>query len=295
MESTIGVVINVSSGAASTEQKLNQLKSAFSNCSVDPEYFLIHKGLSAGEITKKAVAKGHGLIVACGGDGTINAVASELLDTGVALGVLPFGTFNHLAQDLNIPQELDDAVRVLVEGKSVLIDAGEVNGLLFLNNSSIGLYSKLVHYRDEHQKEGWSKRWALIKAILTSVGKYSFLNVEMDIDGSHSLVKTPLVFIGNNFYEIEGLNIGSRNNLDDGLFCVYIIKHSGRMHLASLVVRALFGKLRGHEKFDEFTTDAVTLTTRKRFLKVALDGEIVTLESPLRYSMKKRALKVIVP
>ncbi len=295
MNNSAAVIINASSGVSETEQAIELLRKSFAQLSFDVEFFLVHPGIDVTEVTQKAIAQGYKIIVAGGGDGTINAVSSQLIGSDIALGILPAGTFNHLARDLNIPIDLKEAVKIIAGQKNTSIDVGMVNDKIFVNNSSIGLYSKLVQYREEEQKSGWSKRWAVIKALYTSIGKYSFLNVELEIDGAIKLLKTPLVFVGNNCYEIEGLDLGTRKNIDSRELCVYAVKHSGKINLVTMILWAVFGKLRGHENFDEFRAQSLTLKTRKRFLRVALDGEVVTLESPLHYSIHPKALKVIIP
>ncbi len=295
MINKIAVIINIGSGYYKRQEKVNLISQAFKNLDIEAELFLVHKASSVTDAVKKALSKNHNTIIAAGGDGTLNAVASVLLGLDVTLGILPMGTFNHLARDLGIPSNISDAAKVIANGKAGTIDVGMVNGKPFFNNSSIGLYSKLVHYRDEEQKIGWSKRLAVIKAMLTSIGKYSFLNVEMEINDSQKLIKTPLVFIGNNKYNLEGMNIGSRENITSGLLSVYIIKHAGKINLVSLILWAILGKLRDHDKFDEYSTRSVVLKTRKRFLRVALDGEIISMASPLHYEIKPKALKIIIP
>jgi diacylglycerol kinase family enzyme len=295
MDKTIGVIINAGSGPTDAEQKITTLRAAFSQHQLSPDFLLVHPGSSISEVTRKAIDSDHNIIAVAGGDGTINGVASELLNTDVCLGILPSGTFNHLAQDLNIPLELTDAVAVLANGIHKKIDVARVNDKTFLNNSSIGLYSKLVVYRESNQKHGLSKKFALVKSILSVFWNYSFLNVEIEVDGKTELYKTPLAFVGNNLYQVEGLNIGTRTQLDAGKLCLYIIKHSGRLDLVKLGLHSLFKQLYNHDQFDAFAVNAVKLQTRKPVLKVAIDGEIVSLPSPLYYSIKPKALCVLVP
>ena len=95
---------------------------------------------SGGEMiarARRAVADGAPVVVAGGGDGTINAVASALVGSQTRLGVLPLGTLNHFAKDMNIPLDLDAAVANAVRGKTARVDVGEVNGRIFLNNSCL--------------------------------------------------------------------------------------------------------------------------------------------------------------
>ena len=94
-----------------------------------------------------------GCVVAAGGDGTINAVAAAIVDADKALGVLPFGTMNHFAKDLNIPLDFDGAIETIVAGHVTRVDVGDVNGRIFVNNSSLGLYPR-DHPRTRHGSNG---------------------------------------------------------------------------------------------------------------------------------------------
>ena len=105
-----------------------------------------------------------GVVVAGGGDGTIAAVAAALVDTDVTLGVLPLGTLNHFAKDLGIPLDLEAAVRTLFAGNVARVDVGEVNGRIFLNNSSIGFYPQIVRERERLQRHGTGKWVAVARA-----------------------------------------------------------------------------------------------------------------------------------
>ncbi len=295
MEKSFGVVINTGSGKDGIQNKLNLVKDAFKNHNLKADFYLLNQGTVMEDVVRRAQENGNNVLVAVGGDGTINGVASQLLGKDIALGVVPMGTLNHLAKDLNIPFDIDEAVEVLAKGSTEQIDVGMVNNSIFLNNSSIGLYSKLVHYREEHQKAGWSKRFAIVKGLVNVFKKYSFLDIEIEVGNEMKVVKSPLVFVGNNVYQIEGFDLGSRTSLQKGILSLYIVKHSTRMSFAKLCLRSLLGKLSGHEQFEEYTTKHATLNTKKPVLRVALDGEVVSLQTPLRFEIKEKALTVITP
>ena len=124
---------------------------------------LISSGADLGSLANQARAFG-GLVVGGGGDGTIAAVAAALVGTDTPLGVLPMGTLNHFAKDLGIPLELEKAVQTLFTGKVAQVDVGEVNGRIFLNNSSLGFYPRIVQEREREQRQGHSKWVAFARA-----------------------------------------------------------------------------------------------------------------------------------
>ena len=233
-------------------------------------------------------------MVAAGGDGTISAVASTLLNTEAALGVLPIGTLNHFAKDLQIPLDLDAAARVVAAGNVVRIDAGEVNGHAFINNSSIGVYPQMVMWREEYRRRG-STRWtALFWAAVTALRRMPFLRLRLSAAGAGIAMLTPMIFVGNNEYEIVGFDAGTRQRLDAGKLYIYAVKASTPAKLIRLSVMAVLGRLRQAQDFDSLCVAEAWIETRKQWVKVSLDGEVVRLETPLHYRTRRAALRVIV-
>lgn len=277
------------------DQKVPTLRDAFSRCGIEADFFLSHEGTDTKEVTRNAISKGAQIVVAAGGDGTINAVATETLDSDAVLGIIPFGTFNHLSKDLGIPQDLESAVRLFETGSEKQIDVAEVNGQIFLNNSSIGIYSKIVVTRQQHEQFGYSKSFALLLSLLSLIRRYSFIEVQIEIEGQRKSFRSPLVVIGNNRYEVEGLNFGSRARLDEGTLSIFVVRHAGVKTLATLVIHAFKKTLRQHDLFEEYFSKTVTVRTKKSVVKIGIDGEVISITSPLEYKLKPRALRVITP
>ena len=151
-----------------------------------------------------------GVIVAGGGDGTVSTVAAALVDTDICLGVLPLGTLNHFAKDLGLPLDLEAAVRCIATGVTSRVDVGEVNGRVFVNNSSLGLYPDIVRDREQQQKRFGRGKWhALLRASIAALRRYPFLQVSLAVEGRERAYRTPFVFIGNNAYRMEGLTMAS--------------------------------------------------------------------------------------
>jgi diacylglycerol kinase family enzyme len=245
---------------------------------------------------RKAIGDGVQAVVAGGGDGTINAVASVLADSGVAFGVLPLGTLNHFAKDLGIPLAPDQAVRNVVEGKRIRVDVGEVNGRVFLNNSSLGLYPDIVRDREKQQHRLGRGKWpAAAWATVAALRRYPFLNVRLTVDGVQHARRTPFVFIGNNEYIMQGLSVGARARLDCGVLSLYVAQRPGRLGLLRFAWRALCGRLAQERDFDVMLSDKIDIETHHRHLRVATDGEVSVMATPLRYRIRPAALTVIVP
>jgi diacylglycerol kinase family enzyme len=109
------------------------------------------------------------------------------------------------------------------------------------------------------------------------------------------LRRTPFVFIGNNSYEMDGLNIGMRSTLDKGVLSLYMARRDGPFHLLLLALRALIGRLRQAKDFEEFTATGLRVETQRPRELVALDGEVVLMDTPIRCRVRPKALRVVVP
>jgi diacylglycerol kinase family enzyme len=237
---------------------------------------------------RRAIERGAEVIVAAGGDGTISAVASVVAGTSAILGILPFGTLNHFARDLNIPVDLEAAARVLLLGHVAHVDVGEVNGRRFINNSSLGLYPSVVRYRESREKTGWSRLVAFGAACLVALRRYRFLRLIYDR-------RSPFLFVGNNRYEVEGLRLGSRERLDEGILSLYLSHRTGRFGLLRIAIAALLKRLRMSQDFVILPAQKVMVQAHRKRVHVALDGEVVKMHPPLHYAIRPGLLRVIRP
>lgn len=247
-------------------------------------------------LARRAVSDGVPIVVAGGGDGTLNAVASALVGSPVALGILPLGTLNHFAKDLGIPLDLEGAIRTIAEGCSVQVDTGEMNGRLFLNNCSIGLYPSVVRDRERQQRRLGRGKWlAFFWAAVAVLRRYPFLDVTISLGGEDYQRRTPFIFIGNNDYSMDGFSLGARQRLDAGRLSLYVVQRTGRLGLLALAVRALFGRLKQAKDFDVLNAQKIQIHTRHKQIQVATDGEVSRMHSPLSCHIRPAALKVMVP
>ncbi len=238
---------------------------------------------------------GASALVAAGGDGTVRSIASVAVRSGLAFGVLPLGTLNHFAGDMRIPTELEKALRTVATGRLVSVDVGGVNGELFLNNSSIGLYPRLVWEREQEQRRGRRKWSAFLVASFHLWQQYRRISVTIEDNGISRPVRTPFVFVGNNAYVVEGGRIDRRERLDRGVLQLCMAPGVSRAGMLRLVLAAIAGRATAVDSFETTLTAEVTIRSRHSRLGVSLDGEMMTMRPPLCYSTHPRALRVIVP
>ena len=235
-------------------------------------------------------------IIAAGGDGTVSAVAAALADTGKTLGVLPLGTLNHFAKDLRIPVDLAGAVETIVRGRVAEIDAAEVNGRVFINNSSLGIYPHLVANRRAQPAWLGRRTWrAFFWAVLQTLQRFPFLRLRVTAAGRRLARHTAFLFVGNNQYELAGFKIGGRSCLNAGQLGLYLTHRTGRFGFFRLALRALLGRLNQADDFESYCVEEATIDARRARLLVAIDGEVEWMMTPLQYRVRPRALRVLVP
>lgn len=296
MASPVAVIINAEAGCKYDTGWADGLTEKFRDAGMTVAVTLAVDGDAMLATARAACAAGADLVVAGGGDGTINAVASVLVGTACTLGVLPLGTLNHFAKDLQIPLTIEAAIAVIAAGNVIAVDTGEVNSRLFLNNSGLGMYPDIVRDREHQQARLGRGKWlAFASATVGALRRYPFLTLRLCLDGRMHERQTPFIFIGNNVYSISGFTLGERASLQTGLLSLYVAQRTSRLGLLRLALRSLFGRLEQARDFDAMTSAEVVIETRHRKLSVATDGEVTWMTTPLRYRIRPRSLRVLVP
>jgi YegS/Rv2252/BmrU family lipid kinase len=288
-------IINSASGSVNDKDAAERVRDLLQARELNWQVCAARDGEELSSLAESAAKSDADVVVAGGGDGTLNAVASRLAGTAKIFGVLPLGTLNHFAKDLNIPLELGAAVDNIAAGNTTAVDVGEVNGQIFLNNSSIGLYPRVVVQRDAQRKYGRPKWLALISALFRALQQYVAFRVYVTADGKRFTRRTPILFVGNNEYQIEGRSLGARRCLDSGRLCLYVLHNTGPWGLLKFACRALFRRAWRIKDFDALQARDVAVQIKGKKTRVAFDGEVAVMETPLRYRIREAALKVIVP
>jgi YegS/Rv2252/BmrU family lipid kinase len=294
----IAILLNAKAGSSNRKRCQQQAAEILEGCKkrgVDAEAHMCPGPRLTAKATELAKS-GVDAVIAAGGDGTVSAVAAGLARAGndVVLGVIPLGTLNHFAKDLGVPA-IDTALDVIAAGHIERVDVGEVNGRVFVNNSSIGLYPEMVVQRDEDQRRHGAGKWpAMLRAAFRTLLRFPLLHVAIALAGSVFSAKTPIVFVGNNEYDHGVLALGTRRRLDRGRLSVYTIRATRRLHMFWVLLRTFLrpGK---HDDFEEHTVERADIATTKRTVKVALDGEVVRMKPPLIYKSRPGALRVFAP
>jgi YegS/Rv2252/BmrU family lipid kinase len=292
---TVTCIINGSAGSHDAGAAKKRVIELFQRRGTEVSVLLAEEGSQIPELVRRAIEERSTVIVAAGGDGTVNAVASGTADSSAALGVLPLGTLNHFAKDVGVPIDLEAAVDNVLTGRIIRVDVGKVNGKIFLNNSSLGLYPAIVRQREGFQKRGHGKWWAFAVAIFQVLRRYQRLYVRLQVDNQPEVDdETPFVFIGNNQYQLCGFRIGERECVNAGKLWIYRAPRANRAALFRLALHSLRGK---HDtgELEVFSTEKCRIRTQKTHVHVATDGEIQMMRGPLNYVILPKALSIIVP
>jgi len=280
--------------------------------------------LQATELARHAANRGARVVIAAGGDGTVNEVANALVNTHVALGVLPVGTTNSWALQMGIPalnpllpgtqaakmiaaleervarplplnyyrKVLLDAARVLVEGRTVAVDVGEVSGRYFLMWAGIGFDAAIARSIPLKEKRALGS-WAYVLPAIESASRFYSTDVWLNLDGKKVKVSTPFIVVSN--IQLYGgmIAIGARACVTDGKLDVCIFKGGGFLAFVEQAVKVLAHKHLEDPKVEYYQCQRVAVESAHP-LPVHVDGEPFT-STPVVIHTVPSSLKVIVP
>jgi diacylglycerol kinase family enzyme len=207
-----------------------------------------------------------------GGDGSLAVVAKAALERELPFVVVPFGTRNHFARDIGLDR--DDPVAALDAfggGLERRVDVGRINGRIFLNNVSLGLYARLVHRREGHRR----RREALARLRALTLLAADRAPLGLTVDGEP--VETHVALVANNDYQLDLFSLGERERVDEGRLHLYLAH----------------GLLPG--SWEERAGERFVIDSQRGRLRAAIDGEPAALETPLEFAVEPRALRVLLP
>lgn len=296
------VVFNRSSGRGDRDTVGPAVEAACRSVGRACELFPVTQGGQLPEVARQAVQRAvdvGGVVVAAGGDGTINGVAQAVLGSGCAFGVLPRGTFNYFARTHGIPTELDDALQVLLHEEAVPVQVGQVNGRVFLVNASVGLYAQSLEDREGWKQQfGRSRLVALASGVRTILRGHRSLRLTAELPDRSWMARTPTLFVGNNALQMEQVGLPQAQAIDTGRLAGVMLKPVGRWSLLALLARGAFGQLSEADEVVHFAFRSLTVNVRAggaRRIKVATDGELTAMTMPLRFEVAASPLRLIRP
>jgi diacylglycerol kinase family enzyme len=249
-----------------------------------------------GDRLKAAAREKFDAILVGGGDGSVNAAATILLGSDIALGILPLGTLNRLARELGLSVELDQVATQLAQAEPMRIDVAEVNGNIFLCNSFIGLPPMVSERRQSLRGRGFFERLIGYLQLPFDISRnMRRLTLMVDDQNAPRIVRALTVVVSNNAYSEEPNFLPKRRALDEGRLGLYISRHYTFWQTVWLLVRASLGMWHGDPRLERQELRKLTISSKRPHLRVANDGELLKLNTPLIYDIRPKALSVLVP
>lgn len=291
----ICVIANPKSGRNSKDKAAIDKAMAALGSGAELRRFTKERGLDA-EV-KNAVADGHRVIVAAGGDGTVMGCAQAMIGTDAHMGVLPLGTFNYFARGLGLPQEPEPAAQAILHGRPHKISVGSVNGQVFLNNASLGLYPAALRAREDVYNRWGRSRFLANLSLIRTLYRFQRPHV-MRItteDGQTRSLRTPLLFAARSSYQLDYFGLDGREAISNDKFAVFVARDGHRGHLFMLALRLAMGTMKAGRDVELITPSKMVIETRQPKPSVAYDGEKKRMPAPLTFEILEDALSIIVP
>jgi len=299
----LSLIYNKKSGfhAANKDEVYEQLVADLSTAGFEIQSFELSECINFDQMMQDILlrhrqAENVGVVVAAGGDGTLNAVASKLMGTDIPMGILPLGTFNYVARVLNIPLDLLDAAKAIGEGQPRSVHVAQLNQHIYLNNASLGLYPLFIQKREQFNKHfGRFPLHAYTSALDVLIRDRKELKLEVEVDGQRYPVKTPLIFFGNNQLQLAEMKLRIAEAAEAGKVAGVVVAKSDKRTLFKTLWQMIKGNLDQASDVYSFAADEVIVHSKRNKLTVAVDGEIVTMTPPLKITVRKHALNIMVP
>jgi diacylglycerol kinase family enzyme len=289
------VILNRGAGRHQDETQA-QIENFFRSRGVGARMLVARDGGEIARLAADAARSDAEVIVAAGGDGTIDGIASALADTGKILGVIPLGTFNLLARQLNIPVDLEGALETVVNGRVAEINVGEVNGRVFLSRSGVGLYPLALRQREKmYRAFGRSRLIALLSGATALMRWGNIMTIRLTTEEHGHLFRSRFVFVCNNPAELEYFNLPGRQCIDAGKFAVYVPRPLNPAGIVRLGFRMLGRRAQECRDFETFCARDVSFEIKPSIVPVSLDGEVEIMQSPLHYRLRLGALRICLP
>ena len=299
----LSLIYNKKSGfhAANKDEVYEQLVADLSTAGFEIQSFELSECINFDQMMQDILlrhrqAENVGVVVAAGGDGTLNAVASKLMGTDIPMGILPLGTFNYVARVLNIPLDLLDAAKTISEGQPRSVHVAQLNQHIYLNNASLGLYPLFIQKREQFNKHfGRFPLHAYTSALDVLIRDRKELKLEVEVDGQRYPVKTPLIFFGNNQLQLAEMKLRIAEAAEAGKVAGVVVAKRDKRILFKTLWQLIKGNLDQASDVYSFAADEVIVHSKRNKLTVAVDGEIVTMTPPLKITVRKHALNIMVP
>ncbi|RGP55876.1 diacylglycerol/lipid kinase family protein [Pseudomonas abyssi] len=295
------IVLNTGSGNHRGNEVEDSIRRVLDAAGRRYELFKVGSGSGLESAAQQALERARsegGAVIAAGGDGTLNAVSNVVLGADVPFGILPQGTFNYFGRTYGISQDTETATRCLLDAVIEPVQVGQLNGRVFLVNASLGLYPDLLEDREDYKQRYGRSHWvALWSALVTLLRAHRQLNLQLDNGEQTRQLRTQTIVVGNNELQLEHIGIHEQTRLQQGELVAMTARPLGTLALYGLVLRGLLSRMGEDEHVISFGFKRlrIHLSHRRRRVKVAMDGEICWMQSPLEFRVAEQPLPLLVP
>lgn len=290
------VLLNIGSGNGDSEQRETELKRHFARHPGRFELRLLRYGDMLPQMCREMIRDGFETVVAAGGDGTISGVAANIVGKGPKMGIIPLGTFNYVARAMGIPEDPGEAVDLIANGTGRAMSVGEVNGHVFLNNASLGIYPQVLREREGTYKRWGRSRLAAHWSVLKTFASFrSPIRMKVTVDGTVYRARTPLAFVARSAFQLEQFGLEGADCVRDGQFALFLAPDSSRLSLLARAIKLAGGGMHEKRDFELICGDHIEIETLRPSHLIAMDGEQVPMRGPFHFVMRHDALEVIAP
>jgi len=290
------VIMNARSGDHGKDDPQAIIEAALVREGWRPEIWNAPEPGALAELAQRARDARPALVVAAGGDGTVNVVANVVADTGITFAVIPMGTFNYFARLHAIPDDIAAASRLTPGDAPKAVGVGEVNGQVFLNNLSTGLYTSIIEAR-ERDKKIWGRHRvvAMVSALWVALKPAGRRRVTLHTSTGEARLRVAMIFVGANALQLEDAKLSLGEGLALGKLGVVTLKAAGPWKLFKAVLGMVMGTAHELEDVTIASHEEFRITMRRPRVRAVIDGEIVMLRTPLEIRFRPSALHLLTP
>ena len=302
-EDPLFIILNVGSGSSDAQQASEIIRGVLGAAGREHELFIVDDPHDLQSVTRRVTELAvhrQGILVAAGGDGTINTVAHAALNSERPFGVIPQGTFNYFSRAHGIPSDTAEAANALLSATIRPVQVGLVNDHLFLVNASLGLYPKLLEDREAYKQQFGRKRWiALWSGLMTMLREKRDLVINLHLGDEAQTLRTSTLFVGNNLLQLKQIGISEADAVEREQLAAIVVKPVGVFAMLGLLLHGALGQLGESKNVRSFAFDRLTvqpwLPFGRRGVKVAMDGEVTRIRTPLTFEVSSKRLLLLVP
>lgn len=292
---SIHFIINPISGSGKNRLDSNIISSVLNPNDFEVVLKTTKHANNAAALTKKSILDGANTIIACGGDGTVNEVASQLVDSPVQFGIIRFGSGNGLASHLRISNSIVEALQTIKQNHCKKIDVGVANNHFFFSNMSLGVGARIIHHYNE--LKGRQISTYFLASLKELFRKPPPQTIDLEFDNFKKTINPLVLFVSNSNEMGYNLSFTPKASLQDGKLDVVFTEQLTFFQKIIFIKKLLFNKNKKYSKANYYLTDKIKVINRNQteFL-TQIDGESIIIKSKeIKISIKKEALNVLAP